>query len=168
MNDSTPSKSPQVQAEIQYFWEDMPVGSLRELGSVTVDRDEVLDFASRYDPQPFHLDDDAAAKTPFGRLAASGWHTCAMAMGLMVRNFLSQSSSLGSPGLEQLKWLKPVYPGDTLSLRQRVVEARPMNSRPDVGLVRSHTEMFNQDGEQVLLMDSWGMFRRRHPGQTPR
>lgn len=150
--------------EIKYYWEDMPVDSVRELGSVQVERQEVLDFASRYDPQPFHLDDAAAAKTPFGRLAASGWHTCAMAMGLMVRNFLNQSSSLGSPGLEQLKWLKPVYPDDTLTARQRVIEARPMNSRPDVGLVRSHTELFNQHGEQVLLMDSWGMFRRRNPG----
>lgn len=149
---------------IRYYWEDLQVGQTIELGSVTVDRDEVLAFASRYDPQPFHLDDAAAAQSMFGRLAASGWHTCSMAMGLMVRNFLQQSSSLGSPGLEKLQWLKPVYPGDTLSLRQRITESRPMASRPDVGLVRTIWEMFNQHGEQVLMMDGYGMFRRRAPG----
>jgi acyl dehydratase len=151
------------QKNIKYFWEDLPAGTTVEMGSLTVDRDEVIAFASRYDPQPFHLDEEAAAKSMFGRLSASGWHTCAMAMGLMVRNFLHESSSLGSPGLEQIKWLKPVYPGDTLSLRQRIVESRPMKSRPDVGLTRTLWEMFNQQDEQVLLMDGWGMFRRRHP-----
>ena len=155
------SKHP--QREIKYFWEDLPVGTTLEIGSVTVDRDEVIAFATKYDPQPFHLDDEAAAQSMFGKLAASGWHTCAMAMGLMVRNFLHQSASLGSPGLEQLKWLKPVYPGDTLTLRQRIVESRPMKSRPDVGLTRTLWEMFNQHGEQVLLMDGYGMFRRRAP-----
>ena len=155
------SKHP--QQNIQYFWEDLPVGTTLEIGSVTVDRDEVIAFATKYDPQPFHLDDEAAAQSMFGKLAASGWHTCAMAMGLMVRNFLHQSASLGSPGLEQLKWLKPVYPGDTLTLRQRIVESRPMKSRPDVGLTRTLWEMFNQHGEQVLLMDGYGMFRRRAP-----
>ena len=89
-----------------------------------------------------------------------------MAMGLMVRNFLNQASSLGSPGLEQVKWLRPVHPGDTLTLRQRVVESRPMKSRPDVGLTRTHWEMFNQHGEQVLLMDGYGMFRRRTPAEA--
>ena len=148
---------------VRQYWEDLPVGRVLALGSVTVEREEVLAFARQYDPQPFHLDDEAAARSMFGRLSASGWHTCAMAMGLMVRNFLHESSSLGSPGLEQIKWLKPVYPGDTLSLRQRIVESRPMKSRPDVGLTRTLWEMFNQQGEQVLLMDGWGMFRRRHP-----
>ena len=149
---------------IKYYWEDLPVNTIIALGSVTVDRDEVLAFAGQYDPQPFHLNDEAAAQSMFGKLAASGWHTCSMAMGLMVRNFLHESSSLGSPGLEKLQWLKPVYPGDTLTLRQRITESRPMNSRPDVGLVRTLWEMFNQHGEQVLLMDGYGMFRRRTPG----
>lgn len=147
----------------RYFWEDLHAGQTIELGSVAVEREEVLAFARRYDPQPFHLDDAAAAHSMFGRLAASGWHTCSMAMGLMVRGFLNDSASLGSPGLEQIKWLKPVYPGDTLTLRQRVLETRPMNSRPQVGMVRSLWEMFNQHGEQVLMMDGWGMFRRRTP-----
>ena len=86
---------------IKYCWEDLPVGTVIELGSFGVDRDEVIDFASKYDPQPFHLSDEAAAQSMFGRLAASGWHTCAMVMGLMTRNFLLQSSSLGSPGMEK-------------------------------------------------------------------
>ena len=149
---------------IQYCWEDLHAGQTIELGSVVVEREEALAFAARYDPQPFHLDDAAAAQSMFGKLAASGWHTCSMAMGLMVRNFLSESSSLGSPGLEKLQWRRPVYPGDTLTLRQRVVETRPMKSRPDVGLVRTIWEMFNQHGEQVLMMDGYGMFRRRTPG----
>jgi len=153
------------QKHIKYFWEDLPVGSTMELGSVTVDREEVLEFARKYDPQPFHLDDEAAARSPiFGRLAASGWHTCAMAMGLMARNFMCQAASMGSPGIEQIKWPRPVYPGDTLTLRKRVVESRPLKSRPNAGLVRTHWEMFNQHGEQVLMMDSHAIFGRRTPG----
>ena len=152
------------QKNIKYFWEDLPVGSTLDIGSITVDRDEVIEFAGKYDPQPFHLDEDAAAKSMFGKLSASGWHTCAMAMGVMVRGFLHESSSLGSPGLEQIKWLKPVFPGDTLTLTQTITESRPMASRPDVGLTRTLWKMFNQHGEQVLLMDGYGMFRRRVPG----
>ena len=157
---------PQTRANktIKYYWEDLHAGQTIELGSVTVEREEVLAFARQYDPQPFHLDDEAAARSMFGRLSASGWHTCAMAMGLMVRGFLHESSSLGSPGLEKIQWLRPVYPGDTLTLRQTITEARPMASRPEVGLIRSLWEMFNQDGEQVLRMDGWGMFGRRAPG----
>ncbi|HQD15293.1 MAG TPA: MaoC family dehydratase [Ottowia sp.] len=149
---------------VRQYWEDLPVGRVLALGSVTVEREQVLAFARQYDPQPFHLDEAAAARSMFGRLSASGWHTCAMAMGLMVRGFLHESSSLGSPGLEKIQWLRPVYPGDTLTLRQTITEARPMASRPEVGLIRSLWEMFNQDGEQVLRMDGWGMFGRRAPG----
>ena len=148
---------------VRQYWEDLPVGRVLALGSVTVEREEVLAFARQYDPQPFHLDDEAAARSMFGRLSASGWHTCAMAMGLMVRGFLHESSSLGSPGLEKVSWLTPVYPGDTLTLKQTILESRPMKSRPDVGLTRTLWEMFNQHGEQVLMMDGYGMFRRRTP-----
>lgn len=154
--------SSKQEDSIQYYWEDLAVGSVWNLGDIQVERDEVLAFARRYDPQPFHLDDEAAAQSPvFGRLAASGWHTCAMAMGQYVREFLSKSASMGSPGLEQVKWLKPVYPGDTLRLRLRVTDARPMKSKPQIGLVRSEWEVFNQDGVQVLSLDAWGMFGRR-------
>lgn len=144
-------------------WEDMEVGSVRELGSVTPTREQILDFARQFDPQPFHLDDEAAQASVFGGLCASGWHTCAMAMRLMVDNFLSDSTSLGSPGLDSLKWLKPVFPGDTLTLRHTVLDRRAMGSRPDVGLVRTLWELHNQNGDQVLRMDGWGMFRRRTP-----
>jgi len=149
---------------IRYYWEDLQVGSQRDLGSITPTREEILAFAGQFDPQPFHLDDEAAKASVFGALGASGWHTCAMAMRLMVTNFLHEAASLGSPGLESVKWLKPVYPGDTLNLRHSVLESRPMSKRPDVGLVRTQWAMFNQHGEQVLHMEGYGMFRRRHPG----
>lgn len=142
-------------------WEDFEVGSVRTFGAMPVTRDAVIAFASQFDPQPFHLDDAAAAASPFGRLAASGWHTCAMAMRMMCDAYLLDSSSLGSPGVDELRWLKPVYPGDTLSLRLEVLEARPMNSRPTVGLVKCRWHVLNQDGEAVLQMEGWGMFGRR-------
>ena len=145
----------------KYFWEDFPVGQVREFGAMLVTRDAVLDFAHKFDPQPFHVDDAAAERSLFGRLAASGWHTAAMAMRMMCDEYLLESASLGSPGLESLKWLKPVYPGDTLSVRLTTVEARPMASRPEVGLVRSKWEVLNQHREPVLAMEGWGMFRRR-------
>ena len=148
---------------IKYYWEDLPVGSVRDLGTASLSAEEIKEFAAKFDPQPFHLDEEAARHSMFGGLCASGWHTCSLAMGMTVRNFLHEAASLGSPGLESLKWLKPVYPGDTLRLQQRVIESRPMRSRPDVGLVRSRWEMFNQRGEPVMEMEGYGMFRRRHP-----
>jgi acyl dehydratase len=150
-------------AEITVFWEDPQPGQVLDLGSLAVTREEILAFASQFDPPPFHLDDEAAKASVFGGLCASGWHTCSMAMRLMVTNFLQTAASLGSPGLENVKWMKPVYPGDTLRLQHRILESRPMRSRPDVGLVRTQWEMFNQHGEQVLHMEGWGMFRRRTP-----
>jgi acyl dehydratase len=153
-----------TEKTITYYWEDMTVGLVRDLGTVTPTSEEIIAFASQFDPQPFHLDEEAAKASVFGGLCASGWHTCAMAMRLMVTNFLHESSSLGSPGLESLKWLKPVFPGDTLRLQHTVIESRPMTKRLDVGLVRTVWAMFNQHGEQVLHMEGYGMFRRRHPG----
>ncbi len=150
-------------AEITVYWEDLQPGQLLDLGSITPTREEIIAFATQFDPQPFHLDDQAAKASVFGGLCASGWHTCAMAMRLMVTNFLQTAASLGSPGLENVKWMKPVFPGDTLRLQHRILEARPMSKRPDVGLVRTHWEMFNQHGDQVLHMEGWGMFRRRTP-----
>jgi len=149
---------------IKYYWEDMPVGSTRDLGTITPTAEEIVAFATQFDPQPFHLDEEAAKQSVFGGLCASGWHTCSMAMRLMVTNFLLESSSQGSPGLENIKWLKPVFPGDTLRLQHTVVESRPMTKRLDVGLVRTVWAMFNQRGEQVLHMEGYGMFRRRTPG----
>lgn len=150
-------------AGLKYFWEDLAPGSMRDLGSVTLSAQEIKDFARQFDPQPFHLDEEAGRHSIFGGLCASGWHTCSLAMRLTVQNFLHESSSMGSPGLENLQWLKPVYPGDTLRLRHLILESRPLRTRPDVGLVRSRWEMSNQDGEAVMRMEGYGMFRRRHP-----
>ena len=150
-------------AKIKYFWEDMAVGQVRELGHITPTREEIIDFATQFDPQPFHLNDEAAKASVFGALSASGWHTCAMAMRLMVTGFLHETSSLGSPGLENIKWLKPVFPGDTLRLQSTVLETKPMSKRHDVGMTRNLWEMFNQHGDKVLHMEGWGMFRRHTP-----
>ena len=152
-----------MSRDIKYHWEDLTVGEVRELGSVTPTRDEIIAFASQFDPQPFHLDDAAAEASVFGGLCASGWHTCSMAMRLMVTNFLHETSSLGSPGLENLRWHKPVFPGDTLRLRHSVTDKKPMNKRADVGLVKTVWEMFNQHDDKVLHMEGWAMFRRRTP-----
>ena len=148
----------------RYYWEDFPAGRVMTLGSTTVTREAVLAFAGQFDPQPFHLDDAAAEASLFKRLSASGWHTCSMTMRLMCDGYLNESSSLGSPGIDELRWLKPVYPGDTLSAEMTVLEARVMNSKPHVGLVLSRWRVFNQDGADVMTMQGWGMFGVRHPG----
>jgi acyl dehydratase len=148
-------------AEVRYYWEDLQVGTTRDLGSVRPTADEIRAFAAQFDPQPFHLDEEAGRASVFGGLCASGWHTCAMAMRLTVDNFLRDSSSMGSPGLEKLNWLQPVYPGDTLRLSHTILESRPLRSKPGLGLVRSSWDMVNQRGEKVLHMEGYGMFRRR-------
>ena len=148
-------------ADITYFWEDMAVGQVRDLGTISPSREDIIAFASQFDPQPFHLDDAAGAASVFGGLCASGWHTCSMAMRLMVTNFLKDTSSMGSPGLESIQWKKPVFPGDSLRLQTTVLETKPMGRRPDVGMTRNLWEMFNQHGDQVLRMEGWGMFKRR-------
>ena len=159
MTATTPEQSPHIKV----WWEDVDVGQVLDLGSLSPTAEEIVAFATQFDPQPFHLSEEAGQASVFGGLCASGWHTCRLAMRLMVTNFLHQSSSLGSPGLENIRWLKPVFPGDTLSLRQTVLEKRPMSKRPDVGLLRTKWEMFNQRGDQVLHMEGYGMFRRRSP-----
>lgn len=145
----------------RHHWEDFPVGQVREFGPRSVTREDILEFAGRFDPQPFHLDEDAARASLFGGLCASGWHTCALTMRMMVDAYLRDTASLGSPGIDNLRWTKPVYPGDTLHGRMTVLQARPMASRPQVGLLQSRWEVFNQHGEPVLTMEGWGMFGRR-------
>lgn len=145
------------------YWEDLPVGRVMELGGTTVSRDEMLEFARQFDPQPFHVDEEAAKSSVFGALCASGWHTCAMAMRIMCDGYLLDSASQGSPGIDALRWLKPVFAGDLLRMRMEVLEARPMASRPHMGLVRSRWELRNQHEETVLTMEGWGMFLRRNP-----
>ena len=153
-------------ADIHIFWEDMQAGQVRALGSISPTREEIIAFASQFDPQPFHLDDEAAKASVFGALCASGWHTCAMAMRLMVTEFLCQTSSMGSPGLEHIQWLKPVFPNDQLRLQTTVLETKPMGKRPDIGMTRNAWEMFNQHGDKVLHMEGWGMFKRRTPADV--
>ena len=145
----------------RYAWEDFAPGAVREFGSHTLTRDEIVAFATQFDPQPFHLDEAAAEASLFGALAASGWHTCALVMRMMCDDFLVDSTSLGSPGIDNLRWLKPVLVGDTLRVRLHFLEVRPMASRPHVGLVRNRYEVLNQRDETVLTMESWGMFGRR-------
>ncbi len=156
-----PNAAPSTAPNSPLYWDDFAVGAVREFGQQLVTREEVLAFAARYDPQPFHLDDAAAQASLFGQLSASGWHTCAMTMGMLVRGLLLQCASLGSPGMDNLRWLKPVFPGDTLRVRSTVLQARLMASRPGVGLVRSQTQTLNQHGDVVLEMQGWGMYRCR-------
>jgi acyl dehydratase len=158
-----PNATPPKPRNIRWYWEDFPVGNVREFGAMPVTREAIIAFASEFDPQPFHLDDAAAEASLFGKLSASGWHTCAMTMRMTCDNYLLESSSLGSPGIDSLRWTKPVYPGDTLSVRLTVLETRPMASRPKVGLLLSKWEVLNQDREVVLTMQGWGMFGRRTP-----
>ena len=146
------------------YLDDMEVGQETHFGSCEVTREEVIEFARRYDPQPFHLSDEAAAKTHFGRLAASGWHTCAMVMGVIARHVVeSEQAGLGSPGIDELRWLKPVYPGDRLHVSSKIVEVRPSRSKPEIGSFRSATTVTNQDGAPVLTFTSIVLMRRR-PG----
>ncbi len=148
----------------KYYWEDFPVGKVSEFGHMTVSAEEIIEFAGKFDPQPFHLSEEGGKNSLFGGLCASGWHTCAMAMRMMCDGYILESASLGSPGLENIRWLKPVRPGDTLHVRSVVLEARPMDSKPHVGLLRVRTEVLNQNNEEVMQMEGYGMYRRRTPG----
>ena len=146
------------------YFDDIEVGREREFGSYDVTREEVLEFATKYDPQPFHLSDEAAAKTHFGRVAASGWHTAAMTMRVVVDAMQeTPQSSLGSPGVDELRWLKPVYPGDRLTVRGTILDKTPSRSKPDLGSVRTTTSVVNQDGVEVMRYTSILLMRRRPP-----
>ena len=144
------------------YFEDIVVGTKTKFGSYQVTREEVIEFAQKYDPQSFHLSDEAAAKTHFGRLAASGWHTTAMTMAMVVENLLNtEQAGLGSPGIDELRWLKPVYPGDTLRCETELLDKRPSNSRPEMGSYRSQMQVFNQHDEPVMRFISIGLIRVR-------
>ncbi len=149
------------------YWEDFPVGHVMEFGGMPVSREAVIEFARQFDPQPFHLDDEAAEATLFGGLCASGWHTCAMTMRMMCDGYLLDAASQGSPGIDALHWHLPVRPGDTLRVRMDILQARPMNSKPHIGLVRSRWTVRNQRDETVLSMEGWGMFLRRPAATSP-
>lgn len=143
------------------YFEDFHAGQVIDLGSCQVSEDEIIAFARQFDPQPFHVDREAAKDSIFGGLVASGWHTCSLLMSRLVAGLLARSVSLGSPGVDELRWIKPVRPGDTLSMRMTVLETIPSKSKPDRGVLRSEYECSNQHGEVVLRMKTLGMFGRR-------
>jgi len=149
-----------VPVEQRYF-EDYVPGSVFEYGSITLSQDEILDFARRFDPQFIHTDPVAAAEGPFGGLIASGWHTAALMMRLFVDHYLSHVASMGSPGIDELRWILPVRPGDSLSIRVSVVEANRSRSKPDRGVVRSAVEVLNQNQEVVMSLKAMNMLRCR-------
>ena len=157
MNENTPS----AESRPFWYWEDFRDGEVHEFGAAAVKPDDIVRFASEFDPQPFHVDARAAERSVFGGLVASGWHTAALAMRMMCDAYLLRSSSMGSPGVEQLKWLRPVRPGDTLRVRMTVLESRALRSKPGVGLVKSRNEVLNQHGEVVMQMEAFGMFGQR-------
>lgn len=145
------------------YWEDFTPGEVTEIGPVGVSESEILEFATLYDPQFFHVDAEAAQDGPFGGLIASGWHTAALFMGMFVRAILLDTASLGSPGVDELRWLAPVRPGDTLSGRVTVDEVRESSKDPSRGTVLTTSEVFNQDGVLVMRIRARGFFARREP-----
>ena len=147
---------------LMIYFEDLEVGAETDFGTYEVTREEVLDFARKYDPQPFHLSDEEAAKTHFGRIAASGWHTAAMTMAVIARHVVAhEQAGLGSPGIDELRWKKPVYPGDTLHVRGQILEKTPSRSKPEIGSFRTQTMVTNQTGETVMTFISIVLIRRR-------
>jgi acyl dehydratase len=145
------------------WFEDYRPGLVVTGGPISVSEAEILDFARRYDPQPMHTDAAAAMAGQFGGLIASGWHTAALTMRLVATEFLWPASGLASPGIDELRWLKPVRPGDSLTLRATVLEARPSRSKPYQGILRSLVEILNQHGEVVMTMKPISIIRRRPP-----
>jgi acyl dehydratase len=144
-------------------FEDYPPGVVVEVGPIAVDEAAIVDFGRQFDPQPFHVDPQGAAQGPFGGVIASGWHSCALMMRLLVDHFLPRRAGLGSPGIDELRWLAPVRPGDRLSLRITITEAIPSRSKPDRGLVRTFNELVNQRGEVVMTLKAMTLVRRRNP-----
>ncbi|MEO1920681.1 MAG: MaoC family dehydratase [Sphingomonadaceae bacterium] len=147
------------------YYEDLEVGMTSSSGAYEVTAEEVRDFASKYDPQPFHLSQEAAAKTHFGRISASGWHTCAMTMRMLVDSMNEvPRAGMGSPGIDELRWKHPVYPGDTLRIETELLSKRRSRSKPELGLFKTRVRTFNQDDVMVLEMTSNGMIGVREPG----
>ena len=146
------------------YFEDFVPGSVNEYGSLPVSQDDILAFAGRFDAQDFHIDPDKAKASFVGTLIGSGWHSCALLMRLAAEAFFLDSTSMGSPGVEEVKWLRPVKPGDTLRLRWTVAETKESRSRPEMGLVKFRFELLNQRGEPVVEQNNWVMFGRRGSG----
>jgi acyl dehydratase len=145
-------------------FEDFVPGQVSEFGPIAIDEADIVAFARRYDPQPVHIDPHAAMAGPFGGLIASGWHTASLVMRILVEHYLARGAALASPGVDELRWLQPVRPGDVLRVRVTVLEARRSRSKPDRGLVRTRIETLNQDDAVVMSMIAMNLFLCRVPG----
>lgn len=143
------------------YFEDLNEGEIRELGSYTVRRDEMIEFAQQYDPQQIHTDEASAQESIFGGIIASGWYTAGICMQLLVEGFLNNTASMGAQGLEELSWPTPVRPGDTITIENEILETRPSESRDDRGYVRNQTRGYNQDGEKVISWTATNIIARR-------
>jgi acyl dehydratase len=148
----------------EIYLDDLRPGQTFALGRRSIGREEIVDFAKAWDPQPFHLDDEAARASIYGRLIASGWHTVCIFMRLFADGLLKRTAAIGAPGIDELRWLKPVFPGDSLEASAQILEVRPSRSRPDRGVARIRCVVRNQQGDEVLTMISLSMFLRRPPG----
>jgi acyl dehydratase len=148
-------------SQVTWYFEDFEIGKVIEVGTRTVSEEEIIAFAKQFDPQPFHVDKDAAAHSLYGGIIASGWHTCSMMMRLMVDGFLGKTASLGSPGVDEVRWLKPVRGGDTLTVTTTALDAQPSRSKADRGVVHTLWQATNQHGEVVATVKGMGMFGRR-------
>jgi acyl dehydratase len=150
----------------RYYFEDFSTDWTAQYGPRRVTREEIIGFAAQYDPQPMHLDEEAARHTMLGGLAASGWHSCCIMMKMIADGLLLDTASMGAPGIEEVKWLKPVRPGDSLRVHGNVLSTRASQSRPDRGFVNFRWEVSNDRGERVMTLVCPQMILRRHPG-TP-
>ncbi|MFS2219060.1 MaoC family dehydratase [Massilia cellulosiltytica] len=149
-----------------WYFEDFEPGQDIDLGTRTVTEDEIVAFARAFDPQPFHLDRGAAEASIFGGVIASGWHTCSMMMRMVVDGLMNRSASMGSPGLDGVRWLAPVRAGDTLNVHYRTTRVKASTSKPDRGIVWSTWVALNQHGETVCTVEGMGMFGRRPGGEA--
>lgn len=149
-----------------FTFEDLAVDKTYTVGSHTFTREEIVRFAQQFDPQPFHVDDAAAQASHFGGLVASGWHTCSVMMGMLVRKYLSDSTSMGSPGIDEIRWIKPTRVGDTVTMLITVLGKRVSASKPDRGIVDMRWDGLNQHGETIVTVRTKGMFGLREPGNT--
>ena len=145
----------------KYHFEDFTPGRVWEMEAPTLGKDEIIDFARRFDPQYFHIDERAAEDSPYGGLIASGWQTAGLCMRMICAAYLLQSASLGSPGVNEVRWTKPVRPGDRLRMKMTVLEAKISRSKPDRGTVLHRWEVYNQHGDMVMHMEGYGMYARR-------
>lgn len=164
MGYSSAMPSPAMPPSEDRYWEDYVPGAVYEYGSIELDRDELIAFALKYDPQVFHVDEAAAKAGPFGGLIASGWHTSALVMRLYADHFLTKVASLASPGVDELRWARPFRPGERLSIRVEILDTRRSRSKPDRGLIQVLVEGFNQDRDLIISFKALNMIGLRAPG----